>query len=114
MSNSIQLTAFEKGRLEKVRLYICAHPGMELPPSVLAADAGISVHKLTGGFQQLYGISLSRFIRKVRMERAKELLLTTNDLISSIGKDCGYGDESSFHRAFKNYAGVTPDAFRKR
>ncbi|MGV3530562.1 MAG: helix-turn-helix transcriptional regulator [Flavisolibacter sp.] len=114
MSNSIQLTAFERAGLEKVRLYICAHPGEALLPSMLAAEAGISVHKLRGGFQQLHGISLSRFIRKVRMERAKELLLATNELISSIGRDCGYGDESSFHRAFKNYAGVTPDAFRKR
>jgi len=49
----------------------------------------------------------------VRMEKAKELLETTNMKISGIAKEVGFSNNSYFCRSFREFFGDTPEACRK-
>jgi AraC family transcriptional regulator len=47
------------------------------------------------------------------MERAAELLSTTDDPISQIALDVGFSSQSHFTTVFKKFNGVTPLAYRR-
>lgn len=52
------------------------------------------------------------YIHKLRSERAKELLVSTNMSIAEIADESGYFDSHSLIRSFKKYEGLTPGRFR--
>ncbi|KAA3638371.1 MAG: hybrid sensor histidine kinase/response regulator [Bacteroidetes bacterium] len=54
------------------------------------------------------------FIRKARLKKAKELLLTTDLNISEIAYDVGFTDPNYFSRAFSQEFRLSPSAMRKR
>lgn len=60
----------------------------------------------------LTGCSPNKFIRIIRLSKAKQLLSNTADSIASIALDCGYNDPGYFARVFKQEYGVTPQEWR--
>lgn len=64
-------------------------------------------------FKQQYGVPPQRYLLRVRMERAKTLLATTDLQISEIAKSVGYVSPLVFSTAFRKYAGISPTLFRK-
>jgi len=57
--------------------------------------------------------SFCTLINEYRIEKAKELLQTTNDKIENIGMLCGFNSRQSFCRAFSKITGKKPTEFRK-
>ncbi|MBU9738931.1 helix-turn-helix transcriptional regulator [Diplocloster agilis] len=64
-------------------------------------------------FKAVYGNSIAAHTREHRMEQAAKLLLETNDSISRIAQAVGYGNQSKFTAAFKEYFQVLPTEYRK-
>jgi DNA-binding response OmpR family regulator len=60
----------------------------------------------------LTGCSPNKFIRILRLNKAKELLRDPECSIASIALDCGYSDPGYFGRVFKQEYGVTPQEWR--
>ena len=60
----------------------------------------------------LTGCSPIKFIRLVRLNKARELLANPALSIASIAFDCGYNDAGYFARVFKQEFGVTPQEWR--
>jgi len=50
---------------------------------------------------------------RVRIARAKELLIHTDDTNYAIAKAIGYSSEYHFSRAFSKIVGVSPSAYKK-
>jgi len=48
------------------------------------------------------------------MSRAHDMLLSTDLPVSRIAEDLGYLNDSSFHRRFKNWYGMTPHTYRQK
>lgn len=85
----------------------------ELNMSFLADSLGISPVTLAVEFKNGMGISPSEYLAVIRLDRAKELLRTTDMLIKDISSAVGYEDNHVFIRRFKNYTGKTPGQYRK-
>ncbi len=64
-------------------------------------------------FTKTYGISVGKYIKRLRIEKAKQLLLTTDASISKIALSACCGDPSYFSKVFKVETGKTPLQFRK-
>ncbi len=62
----------------------------------------------------LTGCSPNKFIRMVRLNKAKELLENPALSIAGIALDCGYNDPGYFTRVFKQETGLTPLEWRNR
>lgn len=60
----------------------------------------------------LTGCSPNKFIRIVRLNKAKELLMNPSLSIAAIALDCGYNDPGYFARIFKQEIGMTPQEWR--
>lgn len=52
------------------------------------------------------------FINKARIEDAKQMLVTSKQSVLDIALATGFNSRSSFYKAFKKFAGVTPSQFR--
>lgn len=60
-------------------------------------------------FHTITGMSFINYVRKLRMERARDMLLENSSRdIKKIALSCGYSDTNYFTRCFKSYYGMTP------
>lgn len=57
-------------------------------------------------------LSTSEFIKQIRLEKAKELLMQTNEPINEIAYKVGYSDANYFSRSFSKNYGIPPSQFR--
>ncbi len=64
-------------------------------------------------FKKETGMTLTDYVNKKRVERAKQLLHTTNMQIQLIAQNCGILDVNYFTKMFKKYTGKTPNEYRK-
>jgi len=65
-------------------------------------------------FRQRYGLSFQRYLQKMRMEKAAELLTITRLPVGIVARRVGYRDASRFGQHFKRYFKVEPSKWRKR
>jgi len=86
----------------------------ELTTGSLAKAQGLSVGYLSSVFSKETGFTVSEFVRKRRMERAKELLKSTGLQIQTVALHCGIMDLQYFSKMFKRETGVTPKEYRWR
>lgn len=96
-----------------VEQYIHKHYMEELSLDILADKVYLTPHYLSSMFSREKGIGINKYIKNVRMEKAKELLLETNMKIGDICKYIGYSNLSYFCKAFRNEYGVTPEKYRE-
>ena len=80
----------------------------------LARIENYNVTYYTDWFKQQTGFSPSMYLRCIRINRAKELLDSTNFSVMEIAVMVGYSSNSTFTRAFHNITGMTPKAYRDR
>ncbi len=63
-------------------------------------------------FSEMEGITLEKYILSYRIEKAKELLVYTNDTQSDISYKLGFSSTAHLSRQFKAYSGFTPSHFK--
>lgn len=92
--------------------YINKNYSEDICLDMLSEKLNITGSYLSQYFKTKTGINFSSYLNKVRIDKAKELLLNTNNKIENIAKITGYINPNSFIRAFKKSVGVTPKDFR--
>lgn len=75
---------------------------------------GVSESYFSSIFKKETGEAFVSFLTGYRMEKAKDLLLLTNDKNYIIGKKVGYEDPNYFSYVFKKAFGVSPSRFRQK
>lgn len=84
----------------------------ELTMTEIAAAVAVAPRTLARRFNDELGMSWQGALRTLRVLRATELLVSTDDAVSSIAFAVGYGSLSSFNAAFRDLVGRTPSEFR--
>jgi AraC-like DNA-binding protein len=102
----------ENDRIKTAISYINKNMKKRIKGYELAKECGLSVWYFLHLFKRTTGVPVSIYIKKVKLERAKTFLASTNMKISSIIEETGYMNENSFFIAFKKYTGVTPNNYR--
>jgi len=64
-------------------------------------------------FRQVTGYTVNEYLRQVRLERAKRLLLYTTLSITEIALETGFGSSQYFSRIFNQAEGIEPRMFRR-
>ena len=80
---------------------------------LLCKEVFMSHSNLHRKLDALTGCSPNKFIRIIRLKKAKELLKNKVTSISSIALDCGFSDPSYFARVFKQEFDVTPNEWKE-
>lgn len=82
--------------------------------SDLADHIGVDRSYLTKSFRDEYHISPQEYLIRLRMEKAEQLLESSNDSVSVIAMQVGYTDALAFSKIFKLRTGYSPSAYREQ
>ncbi len=98
------------------RLYIakqCLARHYREPPCIdeLCQMVGFNRRKLTESFKSTFGYTIYEYVQYLRMEQAKALFQQGLSDIHRVAEQVGYHHQSSFSKAFKQYAGLSPRQF---
>lgn len=99
-------------RLNRVLDIIESRIGEDISLVSLAQEAGMSPSSLTRAFSRAYGVTLHQHVMRRRIERAKTLLISTDEPVSDIAYGTGFSSQSHLATAFRKFTGVTPGAYR--
>lgn len=111
------ITLHEGGLSDYQRLqvtdYIHDRLAEEIQLSDLADLLRLSQFHFSRLFKQSIGVTPYQYVLQQRVERAKQLLKTTNLSIMEIALLCGFSSHSHLGKWFRQLVGMTPKAFRK-
>jgi len=81
--------------------------------SLLASEMCLSPSQLNRRIKAATGLTTTNYVLKVRLNKAKKLLMKSQKPIGEIALDCGFGDFAYFSRSFKKEFGMTPTSFQR-
>ena len=102
-----------RDEVASIKNYIYQHYAEDLSLETLAEKVYLSSGYLSFIFKKETGMNLNRFIRVVRMEKAKELLCSSNMKVAQVSEQVGIPNVSYFCRSFREYYGSSPESYRK-
>ncbi|MCO4852187.1 bacillibactin transport transcriptional regulator Btr [Bacillus vallismortis] len=100
--------------IEKTKQYIETHADTKITLAQLSQMAGISAKHYSETFKKRTGQSVTEFITKTRITRAKRLMARSNCKLKEIAHQTGYQDEFYFSRIFKKHTGCSPTSYMKK
>lgn len=111
-SREYAVSAADEKRVARAVRRIEQSANEALSLSGLAAEARLSPYHFLRSFRRIAGMTPYQYVLRTRLNRAAVRLRTSDDAVSSIAFDAGFGDLSTFNRRFKRVMGATPLAYR--
>lgn len=102
------------GQIQTALNYIQENLSRDIPLQTLAAQVGLSPFHFARQFKVATGIAPHQYIIRLRVKKARELLVTTQRSSVEIAVDLGFCDQSHLTVHFKRAYGITPAEFRRR
>lgn len=96
-----------------VDAYLSLHLAEPLSIPDMARRAHLSPSRFRDVFRARFGLPPHRYLMRLRLNHAKELLSTTTYSLAEIADNCGFTDASHLSNAFKAAVGMTPGAYRQ-
>lgn len=101
-------------RERRLLAYMQEHLSHDLSLDDLALVAGISPNYLISLFRKSFGVTPHRYILRLRVERAQQLLHASRELsLLEIAMRCGFTDQSQFSKTFRRVSGIAPGQYRR-
>ena len=112
IASQVPLNVIEMGRLYEARKIV--EDEFADPPSLfdLARRVGLNDFKLKRGFREAFGTTVFEYIRKLRMEKARDLLEHGHLTVTEVALAIGYNHFGHFSAAFKKAFGILPSCYR--
>ena len=104
---------FERPSLARAVALVVEDPASDHNLADLARVAGMSRSKFAKVFADTVGSPPMEFVTRARLDRARDLLLSTDLPISGIATNVGFASRSHFSRAFRNEFGIDPTRMRR-
>lgn len=100
-----------KQLVDRATEYLQSNFTNEVSLESCAEQLGVSKFALSRAFKQTAGINFIDYVTRLRVEKSKEMLRSTDWKVSDIAEKIGY-QPSHFIRLFKKFEGVTPGQYR--
>lgn len=104
----------EPSIIKRAKEYIMQHQSEDLSLEQVAKAANTSTFYFCKIFKKYIGINFTEYVCRIRIERAKYLLLNPNIRISEIAFEVGFQSLTHFNRVFKRITGFSPSEYRNR
>lgn len=98
--------------INKILKHLHLNIESEISLEKLAEDLNLSASYISSCFKKQMGISIMKYAKKIRIDRAKVLLTTTDVSILDLSVSLGFYDQSHFSKTFKKFTGVSPSKYR--
>lgn len=98
--------------IRRARQYIEEHKCENLSLNDVAKASNVSVFYLCKLFKKVTGLGFTNYLSRLRIEKAKNLLLNRSLRVSEIGYEVGFQSLTHFNRTFKSIVGQSPTEYR--
>jgi AraC-like DNA-binding protein/ligand-binding sensor protein len=98
--------------IARAKKYIEDHQSDDLSLGEVAKAVNTSVFYFCKLFKKITGVNFTDYLARVRVEKAKNLLLNPNLRVSEIAYEVGFQSLTHFNRVFKRIVGESPTQFR--
>lgn len=99
---------------DKVRDYIMENLQKDLTIEHISKETGASKRSIQRNFKDRFGLTVFDFIRRQRLEKARQAIEQEGYSVSQAAFIAGYNNPSSFTNAFKRLYGTPPKIWRSR
>lgn len=100
--------------IDEVLLYIHSNYSKEISVGDLAEQNYMNSSNFSRLFKNSVGISIIDYLKKIRINKAKDLLDSSYKSISEIALEVGYKSENLFYKDFKRIESITPSKYRNK
>ena len=100
--------------IERMSRFIGEHASEDISVDDVAGVVGLHANYAMTIFKRGVGLSINQAIIRHRLDAAQSMLIATENSVSSIAFDCGFGSLSRFYEAFRKRFGTTPVQFRRK
>ena len=100
-------------RLKIMLKFIQNHYSEHINVAMIANTAMISESECLRCFRDIIGIPPIQYLKQFRIQKACEILISTNETVANIGAQCGFQDTSYFIKTFHEQKKCTPSKYRK-
>ncbi len=108
----VQQQNAEPPMIARAKEFIDKHQGDALSLGVVAKAVNTSTFYFCKMFKKATGLNFTDYVSRVRIEKAKNLLLNPNLRVSEIAFEVGFQSLTHFNRVFKNIVGESPTEYR--
>jgi AraC-like DNA-binding protein len=110
----VQQQTAEPPVITRAKNFIHEHQGDDLSLGQVAKAVNTSTFYFCKMFKRATGLNFTDYLSRVRIEKAKNLLLNPNLRISEIAYEVGFQSLTHFNRVFKKIVGQSPTEYRHR
>ncbi|MBQ7841323.1 MAG: response regulator [Lachnospiraceae bacterium] len=82
--------------------------------AVLANVVSLNYTYFSSIFKNRTGMTVTAYLQNLRIQKAKQLLISTDDKVCEIARKAGFTDARYFEKLFKNCENITPSEYRKQ
>lgn len=100
-------------RLEKSFQYIKKHYCEKIKLEDVSRISCMSPNYFSSYFRKVTNMQFQEFLIEMRIQKAREMLRTSDEGILDIAEECGFSNMSNFYRLFRKYTGYSPGDERK-
>jgi AraC-like DNA-binding protein len=100
--------------MERANAYIREHFAERLSLAQVAKAAGFAPGYFSKLFAKTERLGFRDYVQRLRVERAKQMLLTTTLSAERVGQLCGFRARNHFHTIFKRSEKLTPSEYRQK
>jgi len=81
---------------------------------LLCEQIGVTYHSFRKSFRRSEGVCLSEFLQRCRLQKAEELLSTTDKYIFEVANKMTFSSDAYFTNWLKKQTGITPTEYREQ
>lgn len=116
--SNVQLQSFDDDaslrQISEVVDYITANYANQFALIDIAKRVGMSESRFSRYFRRATGNTFTDFVNRLRVNRACQLLMETDQYVSTICYNVGFNNIANFNRRFMELKGMTPSDFRRQ
>ncbi len=102
----------EKNSMQEIEEYLRLHYDQDITLQQIADQFFLSREYISRKFKQDFHETITDYVMKIRIEKAKDLLENQQLKIYEIAYHVGYANEKYFSKVFKKCTGMTPNEYR--
>lgn len=104
--------AIGEQRVNAVLTYLYDNHARKLTGAILEKELSYNFDYLNQQFRRFFNVSIFQMLETIRIETARNLLLTTDHSVERIATEVGYKDAAYFSKVFKKRTGISPVRYR--
>src|SRR5690606_7201039 len=81
--------------------------------AIMAKEVGVNEKNLQAGFKILFHVTINHYIQKIRLEKIRDLLISTDMNMSEIAFEVVIKSKSYLSKIFKEHYGISPTEFKQ-